>query len=209
MSVAVDVNYNQSIARQIEPGLIGVINRSQEPMLRLMETFNITEHSQYCYPITSILDICKCYIDLNRNVSTIFQQIIDRSYVHLVNEQKAIQRLADIASDFNSMYISPEDEEDENINEDLVQGEVIYDSQEENQLTINFDVETFYSFISLHMNNENVGKVLKLMYESMGTNLEKTKTGGSSNRSQKLNLLINDGSKLQKIQLKTFQILIC
>ena len=44
VSVAVDVNYNQSIARQIEPGLIGVINRSQEPMLRLMETFNITEY---------------------------------------------------------------------------------------------------------------------------------------------------------------------
>ena len=126
VSVAVDVNYNQSIACQIELGLIVVINKSQEPMLHLMETFNITEHSQYCYPITSILDIRKCYIDLNRNISTIFQPITDRSYVNLVNEQKAIQRLADIVSDFNSMYISPEDEEDENVNEDLLQGEIIH-----------------------------------------------------------------------------------
>ena len=86
MSVAVDVNYNQPIARQIEPGLIGVINRNQELMLCLMETFNITEHSQYYYPITPILDICKCYIDSNRNVSTIFQPITDRSYVNLVIE---------------------------------------------------------------------------------------------------------------------------
>ena len=94
VSVAVDVNYNQSIARQIEPGLIGIINRSQGPMLHLMETFNITENSQYCYPITSILDICKCYIDSNRNANTLLQPINDISYLNLVNEQKVVQRLA-------------------------------------------------------------------------------------------------------------------
>ena len=39
------------------------------------------------------------------------------------------------------------------------------------------------------MNNENVGKMLKLMYESMGTNLEKTKTSDSSNHLQKVKSL--------------------
>ena len=126
---------------------------------------------------------------MNRRVSTIFQPITDRYCVNLVNEQKAIQRLANIALDFNSMCISPEDEQDENVNEDLLKGEVLYDSHEENQLRINFDVETLYSFIGLDMNNENVGKMLKLMYESMGTNLEKTKTSDSSNHLQKVKSL--------------------
>ena len=34
-SVAVDVNYNQSLSIQIEPGLIGVINRTQEQIVSL------------------------------------------------------------------------------------------------------------------------------------------------------------------------------
>ena len=63
VSVAVDINYNKSVAPQIEPGLIKVINRSQEPILRLMETFKITEHSRYCFLVINILDICKCYTE--------------------------------------------------------------------------------------------------------------------------------------------------
>ena len=63
VSVAVDINYNKSVAHQIEPGLIKVINRSQEPILRLMETFKITEHSRYCFLVINILDICKCYTE--------------------------------------------------------------------------------------------------------------------------------------------------
>ena len=65
VSVAVDINYNKAVAPQIEPGLIEVINRSQEPIVRLMETFKISEQSCYRFPVTSILDICKCYIDCN------------------------------------------------------------------------------------------------------------------------------------------------
>ena len=56
-SVAIDVNYNQSLSVQIEPGLIGVINRTQEQIVSLIEMFGITEHSQYCHQITSILDV--------------------------------------------------------------------------------------------------------------------------------------------------------
>ena len=46
ISIVVDINYNKLVAPQIEPGLIKVINRSQEPILRLVETFKITEHSR-------------------------------------------------------------------------------------------------------------------------------------------------------------------
>ena len=91
VSVAVDINFNKSVAPQIEPGLIEVINRSQETILRLMETFKITEHSRYCFPVTSILDICKCYIDSNRKVNTLLPSMNDRSYVNLLNKKRAIQ----------------------------------------------------------------------------------------------------------------------
>ena len=189
VSVAVDINYNKPIVPQIESGLIEVINRSQEPILRLMETFKITKYSQYCYPVTSILDICRCYIDSNRKVNTLFSSDNDKSPVNLINEKRAIQQLVDIASDFNNMCISPDKEQDEVINDDLLNGEVLYDRKDHNMSIIHFDVETFYSFIDCDMNNENVGKMLLLMYESMSTNLKATKTGGSSTNLQKVKSL--------------------
>ena len=108
MSVSVDINYNKPVVPQIEPGLIEVINRSQEPILCLIETFKITEHSHSCFPVTSILDICKYYIYSNRKVNILLLSINDRSNVHLFNEKRAIQQLVDIASDFNKMCISPD-----------------------------------------------------------------------------------------------------
>ena len=161
VSVAVDINYNQSVAGQMEPVLIGVVNKSQEPISRLMETFGICEISQYCCPVTSILDICRCYIDSNRKINTLFPPINDRYHVNLLNEKRSIQRLADIVSDFNSMCISPKDEQDKEINKDLLHGEVFNDRKDNNPTTIHFDVETFYNFIDCDMNNKNVGKMLQ------------------------------------------------
>ena len=189
VSVAVDINYNKPVAPQIETGLIGVINRSQEPILRLMDTFGISEHSKYCQPMTSILDICKCYIDSNRKVTTLLSPMKDRSHINILNEQRAVQRLADIASEFNSMCISPEEKPDEDIDENILQGEVFYDKEDNGLTTVHFDVDTFYSFIDCDMNSENVGKMLQLMYESMGTNLKSTKTRGSTTNLQKVKSL--------------------
>ena len=87
------------------------------------------------------------------------------------------------------MCISPDKEEDEEIDDDLLNGEVVYDRKDNNISTIHFDVETFYNFIDCDMNNDNVGKMLQLMYESMSTNLKATKTGGSSTSLQKVKSL--------------------
>ena len=75
VSVTVDIKYNQSIAVQMEPGLVGVINRTQEPILYLMEAFGITEHSQYCRLITSIINFYRCYKNSNRGILTLFPSI--------------------------------------------------------------------------------------------------------------------------------------
>ena len=59
------------------------------------------------------------------------------------------------------MCISPDGAQDEDINDQLLDGKVLYDRRDNNTGTIHFDVETFYSFIDCDMNNENVGKMLQ------------------------------------------------
>ena len=59
--LAVDFYYDQPLIFQIEDTLIGVINRTQGPIRRLMETFGITELSHYCEPLNKISDVCKSY----------------------------------------------------------------------------------------------------------------------------------------------------
>ena len=47
----------------------------------------------------------------------------------------------------------------------------------------------FYRFIGYEICNENASKMLELMYASMGTNFENTKTWGSSTTLQKVKSL--------------------
>ena len=61
VSVAVDINYNKPLSHQIEKGLIGVIGRTQQLILKLMKAFKFVEVSGYCEPISSILDIYSAY----------------------------------------------------------------------------------------------------------------------------------------------------
>ena len=63
--LAVDVNYDQPIIFQIEETLIGVINRTQGPIRRLMETFGLTDFSHYCEPLNKISDIHKSFQKLS------------------------------------------------------------------------------------------------------------------------------------------------
>ena len=58
VSIVVDVDHNQPLSVQIEHGLVGVIKRKQQPILRLMQMFGTTESSDYCYSTNSILYIC-------------------------------------------------------------------------------------------------------------------------------------------------------
>ena len=136
VSVAVDFNYNKSVVSQIERGFIGVINRSQEPIIRLVETFGMSEHSQYCNPVTSILDICKCYIESNRKINTIFPALNAKLNINCLNEKRAIQRLADIATEFNSMSISPDTEQDEDVDDKLLLGDTLYNSKDDSNTKI-------------------------------------------------------------------------
>ena len=71
ISVAVDIDYNKSVSSQIEPGLVGLINRIQGPILRLMHTFGINEPSEFCDPVNTILDICRIYCSYNKEINSV------------------------------------------------------------------------------------------------------------------------------------------
>ena len=88
------------------------------------------------------------------------------------------------------MSLDSENENKEQLKEDQILECLKDDNQEPHQVVIPFDVETFYSFIRGDMsNNENVGQMLQLMYESIGIKFEKQKTWGSNTGLQKVKSL--------------------
>ena len=106
-----------------------------------------------------------------------------------LNEKEAMQRLANIAMEFNSLSITSNSGNDEKVKEEMLLKGVIYDEDKSKQVNVNFEVNKFYQFIEFDMNSENVGKMLQLMYDSMGSNYEKKRIQGSSNRLQKIKSL--------------------
>ena len=76
------------------------------------------------------------------------------------------------------MSLDSENENKEQLKEDQILECLKNDNQEPPQVVMPFGVETFCSFIRGDMSNENVGQMLQLMYESMGTKFEKQKTRG-------------------------------
>ena len=59
-----------------------------------------------------------------------------------------------------------------------------------------FDVESFYRFIHYDIKDDNVGKMLQLMQDSMSATLEKKRFGAAPQTFKKVNHSIKGGSKL-------------
>ena len=76
------------------------------------------------------------------------------------------------------MSVSSKSSQSDKTKDDILSNGYIYDQSDVAQETVNFDLQKFYQFIRFDMNNENVGKMLQVMYESMGTNYEKKKNMG-------------------------------
>ena len=188
-TVAVDVNYNRPLSHQIEKGLIEVINKTQPPILKLMKIFKIDEVSEYCNELSSILDICRIYRNSNKGVLSHNLPIHDKMEMKPVEEEEVMQRLANLAMECNNTDVGTFDVGDDVTSNDVMIGGVIYDRDSPDHLILNFDVTMFYRFLGCEITNDNVGRMLKCMYESMGTNFEKKKNWGSSNNLQKVKSL--------------------
>ena len=176
-TVAVDVNYNKPLSHQIEKGLIEVINKTQQPILKLMKIFKINEVSDYCNELSSILDICKIYKNSNKPILSHNFPIHDRMEVKSIEEEEVMQRLANLAMECNTDDVGTNDDSGDLISEDILLDGIIYDKDDPNRLILNFDVKMFYRFLGCEITNENVGRMLASMYASMGTNFEKKKHG--------------------------------
>ena len=166
--------------------MIGVINRTQGPIIRLVETFSISELSHYCHPLNSISNVYKRYQNFKKGVKSINSQLQYKPQKKNLNEQEVKQRLANVAMEFISLSITSNCSNAGKPKEEMLLKGVIYERDESTQVTVNFDVKKFYQFIRFDMNNANVGKMLQLMYEYMGTNYEKKGTRGSNNSLQKV-----------------------
>ena len=86
--------------------------------------------------------------------------------------------MAHIAMEFNNLSIKTNSDNGEKMKEDMMLKGIIYDEDQTAEETVTFDLKKFYEFIRFYMNNENVGNMLQLMYDSMGSNFEKKKEPG-------------------------------
>ena len=109
-----DVDYNKSVSSQIEPGLVGIINRTQGPILRLMQTFGMNKPSEYCNPVNTILGICRIYRSYIKEINSVHLPPSYRSPEKHINKQETIERLANIEMDFNAMSLDSENENKNN-----------------------------------------------------------------------------------------------
>ena len=98
-----------------------------------------------------------------------------------------MQRLADLAMQFNSLSVSSKTSSSTKMNDDMLSIGYIYDEKEVDQQMVNFDLQKFYQFIRFDINNENVGKMLQIMYESMGKITKRKNHGEAAIVYRKLN----------------------
>ena len=118
-----------------------------------MELFGIQQLSPYCTDIQSIKDLCGIYQLPSRQGN-----LISINDVHLANSLKrdtkeSIQRLSDLALEFNSGNGNKTSSSDENIDPKYIISKTM---SEGNETWIKFDCQCFYNFIGEDVSNSNV-----------------------------------------------------
>ena len=141
-----------------------------------MQTFGITELSIFCDQIESIMDICRIYQISIKDPSFIEIVQNETRKKNVANDEDLIQGLANLAMEIDSPSGANAEEITECVPHDIFHNN-IYDENEQSQLKVHFDVESFYRFIRYDINDENVGKMLQLMQDSMSATLEKKDSG--------------------------------
>ena len=203
LCIMIDRYLSFNLSFQIESRLVGVTNRTQQQIVHLMQTIRMSELSDYCYQINSILDICQNYQNPIKECFLSIYQFIMRS-PKKINEEKVMQQLANIAMAFGITCVTSNNKKPGQIKKDVL-GSVIYDGHDQNQLTIHFNVEIFFEFSHYDTNKDNVEKTFHLVYDSMSATLEKKKTWASSTNLKKVKLFNQRWFKLPNISLKNSQ----
>jgi len=187
IDISIDIDYSLPVSGQIEKKLIEVVSRTQAPILRIMRLFGINEISPYCYRIHSMKDICNMYQKISRilisEASLLGNEVGKQSY----HEQTIVQQLANLAIEFNAEANLTDMAT--NIERDEWDSVKCVTENERMNLEVKFDCDKFYNFIRYNMRNENVGKMLHLMKESIDSSRDKNKIVGSVTDLQKVKSL--------------------
>ena len=184
---AVDVDYKGSpIIEQIQDNIIASIRRINGPMINIMKVFDMKNLSMYCTDVSSIEDICNIYQSSSKRNVELPISASDHSRNRRVETEEIIQRLSNLALDFNdgngTQIASIEDTLD-------AKKIVVKKLSEEDGTWIGFDCQIFYSFISQNVSNTNVGNLLKHMQDSISNTMEKKRVDGSTTELQKVQSL--------------------
>ena len=184
---AVDIDYTSTIPviDQINNKVISAIKRIQGPVLNLMRVFGMEDISSYCGSIDKISDICSIYCSTSKikyyKMSS--TNVISEKDEHV--EEELLQRLSNLALDFNSGNGT------NNLSCEPIDASTIINNamQKDNSSLEEFDCESFFRFVSQDIRNNNVGKMLHFMSESMSTSFETRKVHGSITKLQKIQSL--------------------
>ena len=101
-SVEVDYTFPIPLIDQIEDKVISAINRIRIPIVNIMKMYGMTKVSTYCTDISSISDLCSIYQSSSKQSETNSNVGILAPLKNKTDTATIIQRLTNLAMDFNS-----------------------------------------------------------------------------------------------------------
>ena len=151
-----------------------------------MKLFGIQILSPYCTDIKSIKDLCAIYQSSSRQDNLISINDVISAHSLKRDTKEIIERLSELALEFNSGNGNKTSSSDENIDPKYIISKTM---SEGNESWIEFDCQCFYNFIGEDVSNSNVGKLLSHMQESICKTMENKRVEGSTNELQKVQTL--------------------
>ena len=175
-SWAVDIDYNgPPIIEQVNNKIVSAIRRIRTPVLNVMKVFGMQQLSLYCTDVYSLKDLCYIYQSSSKRQQNILHDESQLTQSQRVNTEEIIQRLSNLALDFNNGNGSKMSTLDENIDPEKIALDKL---SEDNGVWVGFDCEVFYKFLCQDISNDKVGKLLCHMRDSVKNSMEKNELMG-------------------------------
>ena len=183
-SWAVDIDYEGlPIIEQVEGKVMGAIRRINPAVLNIMKVFSMEHVSQYCTNVNSIGDLCNIYRSSSRSSTNEDSNRPNMMQLSIVDTEEIIKRLSNLALDFNSGNVT----KIQSINDTIDCEEIAVNKlSEERETWIQFDCQIFYNFLTQDISNNNVGKLLDHMKNSINNSMGKKRVDGSITELQKV-----------------------
>ena len=182
-----DIDYEGlPIIEQIGGKVMGAIRRINPAVLKIMKVFSMKHISQYCTDVNSIGDLCSIYRSSSKGNTIIKSVTSHATRSSTVDTEEIITRLSNLALEFNSGHGTKIQSVDDSIDCEEV---AVNKLSEERETWIHFDCQIFYNFLTQDTSNDNVGRLLNHMTNSITDSMEKKRVDGSTMELQKVQSL--------------------